>query len=125
MADSAGTLNCLMCGAAARTGATHCEHCGARLATVACPQCFGMIFQGSKFCSHCGAAVERREDELSGMSCPHCATTLKYLWLGKIEVAECEKCDGLWLENSAFETLCADREQMAAVLGTAVPIPVM
>jgi Zn-finger nucleic acid-binding protein len=46
------------------------------------------------------------------------------LRLGKIELAECGKCDGLWLENAEFESVCADREQQAALLGTAVPIPV-
>jgi Zn-finger nucleic acid-binding protein len=122
MAETAGTLNCLMCGAATRSDATHCEHCGARLATVSCPSCFGMIFQGSKFCSHCGAAVSRQENDVSGFLCPHCETPLRYLRIGKVELAECEKCDGLWLENSQFETVCADREQQAALLGTAVPI---
>jgi len=112
-----------MCGAAARSDATHCEHCGARLATVACPSCFGMIFQGSKFCSHCGAAIARLETELSGLICPHCETNLKYLQLGKVELAECPKCDGLWLENSQFETVCADTEQQAVLLGSAVPVP--
>src|SRR3954467_586128 len=100
MAESAGTLNCLMCGAAARSDATHCEHCGARLATVACPSCFGMIFQGSRFCNLCGAAISRMETEASGLVCPHCDTNLGYLRIGKIELAECAKCDGLWLENS-------------------------
>jgi Zn-finger nucleic acid-binding protein len=122
MANSAGTLNCLMCGAAARSDATKCEHCGARLATVACPACFGMIFQGSRFCNHCGASVHLRETNASGLPCPHCETELKYIRLGKIELAECDACDGLWLENSQFETVCADREQQAALLGTAVPI---
>jgi len=45
----AETLNCPMCGAAAPSDATSCEHCGARLATGACPSCFGMMFVGEKF----------------------------------------------------------------------------
>lgn len=36
---------------------------------------------------------------------------------------ECEKCAGLWLDVAAFETICADREQQAAVLGGASPAP--
>ena len=36
---------------------------------------------------------------------------------------ECERCGGLWVEVSAFEEICADREQQSAVLGAALPAP--
>jgi len=36
---------------------------------------------------------------------------------------ECEKCAGVWLDVAAFEKICADREQQAAVLGGASPAP--
>lgn len=36
---------------------------------------------------------------------------------------ECKKCEGLWVEVAAFETICADREQQSAVLGAASPVP--
>lgn len=36
---------------------------------------------------------------------------------------ECEKCAGVWLDVAAFEKICADREQQAAVLGGASPLP--
>lgn len=120
---TAGTLNCLSCGAAVRSDATQCEHCGARLATVACPKCFGMIFQGSKFCPHCGATVDRVEEGESGLACPRCEGRLSYVKLGTLEVAECEKCDGLWVERTAFEELCANREEQASILGSASEIP--
>jgi Zn-finger nucleic acid-binding protein len=124
MADTAGTLHCLSCGAAVRSDATQCDHCGARLATVACPKCFGMIFKGSKFCPHCGTAVNRMEMGDSGLLCPRCENVpLGYVKLGTLEVAECAKCDGLWVENSAFEELCANREQQASILGAATQIP--
>jgi Zn-finger nucleic acid-binding protein len=32
---------------------------------------------------------------------------------------ECEQCVGLWVEVASFETICGDREQQSAVLGTA------
>lgn len=35
---------------------------------------------------------------------------------------ECESCGGLWLEVSAFEKLCADREHQSAVLGMPSPV---
>jgi Zn-finger nucleic acid-binding protein len=36
---------------------------------------------------------------------------------------ECGQCAGLWIEVGAFEKICADREQQAAVLGGASPAP--
>ncbi|MCU1264665.1 MAG: hypothetical protein JWM21_983 [Acidobacteria bacterium] len=36
---------------------------------------------------------------------------------------ECFKCEGLWLDVTAFERICADREQQSAVLGAASPAP--
>ena len=39
---TAGTLTCPQCGAAAAPDARACAFCRARLATVACPRCFGM-----------------------------------------------------------------------------------
>jgi len=43
--------------------------------------------------------------------------------LGATAIRECEKCEGLWVEVAAFERICADREQQAAVLGAASPVP--
>jgi Zn-finger nucleic acid-binding protein len=43
--------------------------------------------------------------------------------LGAIAMRECEGCGGLWVEVAAFEKICADREQQAAVLGAASPAP--
>jgi Zn-finger nucleic acid-binding protein len=36
--------------------------------------------------------------------------------LGTTDLLECESCDGTWLEASAFERLCADRESQAGML---------
>lgn len=35
---------------------------------------------------------------------------------GDTSLLECERCDAVWMEASAFERLCADREAQAAVL---------
>jgi Zn-finger nucleic acid-binding protein len=121
--NTAGTLNCLSCGAVVRSDATHCDHCGARLATMACPKCFEMIFQGSKFCPHCGARVDRVETGDAGLTCPRCEVELDFVELGTLEVAECAKCDGLWVDKDDFEELCANREQQASILGSAIEIP--
>lgn len=43
--------------------------------------------------------------------------------IGSTGVRECERCLGLWIDVPAFEKICADREQQAAVLGAASPAP--
>jgi Zn-finger nucleic acid-binding protein len=116
----AETLNCPMCGAAASTDSDHCEHCGARLATVACPSCFGMMFIGEKFCSHCGAAAARMEDANGAHElCPRCKSNLQVVVIGKSRLEECPHCEGMWVGADVLQQICNDTEQQAAVLGIA------
>lgn len=120
----AETLNCPMCGAAASSEATACEHCGARLATVACPSCFGMMFVGEKFCSHCGAKAQREELPVGIKSgCPRCATGLEAVAVGDVNLRECPKCAGVWLDVKTMEKICADPARQTAVLGIPGPPP--
>lgn len=114
----ASTLNCPMCGAPSASDATACEHCGARLATVACQSCFGMIFTGSKFCQHCGTKIERTEEnDATPRSCPRCREPLGAVVLGSTKALECAHCSGLWIDTETFNEICADREKQAAVIG--------
>lgn len=113
----AGTLNCPMCGAASRTDATNCSHCDARLATVACGSCFGMLFAGSKYCPHCGVLASRAEHGALDLSCPHCREPMGHVTAGKTTLSECSRCSGLWVDVEAFEKICSDHERHAAVLG--------
>src|SRR6266478_635763 len=120
----AETLNCPNCGAATATDEPLCRFCGSRLATVACPSCFGMIFLGSKHCPRCGAAaVVPDTTAAEETECPRCKVQMKSVAIGSTTVSECEQCLGLWLNVAAFEGICADREQQSAVLGTASPAP--
>ena len=119
----AETLNCPNCGAATATSEPSCQFCGSRLATVACPSCFGMIFAGSKHCPRCGAAAVAPTAADSDLKCPRCRIQMKLVDVGTTRVSECEECLGLWLEVAAFEKICADREQQSAVLGTASLAP--
>jgi Zn-finger nucleic acid-binding protein len=113
----ARTLNCPMCGAAARSNASRCEHCGSRLAVVSCPSCFGMMFQGQKFCPNCGVPAQRAEFEPSRRyPCPRCKNALHQIELGGTPLLECAKCDGLWIDNTTFEEICRTREQQAVYL---------
>jgi len=97
-----------------------CAHCGARLASVSCPACFGMMFQGSKFWPHCGSLAVQWQGEDSKRPCPACQTSMLQGDLGGIRLQECGKCCGLWLDSATFERICRDAEQQAAVLGARI-----
>jgi len=113
-----------MCGAPASTDAASCGHCGARLATVACPSCFGLMFLGAKFCSHCGAKLDRKEaDQSEQAPCPRCRTKMKAVVIGVTELLECPRCEGLWADTASVEQICADREKQAAILGMSAITP--
>jgi Zn-finger nucleic acid-binding protein len=112
-----------MCGAPAVDNSPNCLHCGARLAKVACPSCFGMIFEGSKFCPHCGAEITRTEvPNAPFLPCPKCQSNMEALLLGATPVSECQTCNGLWVDVSTFQQICVDREKQSAVLGMAAQI---
>lgn len=113
----AKTLHCYSCGAAVSSDKPKCGHCGARLATVSCPTCFGMMFQGSKFCPSCGGAAATWHGKNSKRLCPACETSMLKGDLHGIPLHECTKCLGLWLDAATFERICRDAEQQATVLG--------
>src|ERR1700747_1736203 len=101
-----------MGGASASTDSARCEHCGARLATVSCPSCFGLMFVGAKFCSHCGAKAERAE--IAGAPrqlCPRCRVDLEAVVVGNCNLRECPKCEGIWADAASLTQICADREK--------------
>ena len=113
-------MNCPTCGAPVAADATSCDHCGSRLAVVACPSCFGSVFAGAKFCSHCGAAIAREEVESAKKElCPHCRVNMDAVLVGKTQLRECAKCQGIWADAASLNRICADKEQQVAVLGTA------
>ncbi|HEX8143497.1 MAG TPA: zf-TFIIB domain-containing protein [Pyrinomonadaceae bacterium] len=122
----AETLNCPMCGAATSTDAARCLFCDARLATAACPSCFGMMFPGNRHCPRCGALAAREEltDDATGRRCPRCRVEMSPVAVGATRMRECERCGGLWVDVATLEQICADREQQSAVLGGAAsPVP--
>lgn len=114
-----------MCGAAVSTDEPQCLFCKARLATVACPSCFGMMFTGSRHCPRCGAEAARVE-EIDGVvekrDCPRCRLDLARVKVGNVSLRECASCSGLWVDVSSFEKICVDREQQSSVLGAATPV---
>lgn len=120
----AETLNCPMCGAAAATDAARCLYCSARLATVACPSCFGMMFLGSRHCQHCGTrAVDAEVKTTVARQCPRCRTPVEEFAVGMTNVRECARCGGVWIDAAAFERICSEREEQSAALAAPVQKP--
>jgi Zn-finger nucleic acid-binding protein len=112
-------LNCPNCGGAVMSDKTQCEFCGSRLKTVGCSKCLGLMFLGAKFCSHCGAKAGEVTviPDTAASECPRCKQNLKTIGIGSIIVRECTQCGGLWTAAETFETICADQESQASVLG--------
>src|SRR5262245_3105684 len=121
-AMSTRTLNCYSCGAAVTSDSPNCGHCGARLATISCPRCFGMMFQGAKFCPHCGGAAAQWQGAATEMPCPKCQSPLLRGELADLTLHECEQCFGVWIDTATFERICQSSEEQSAVLATAGPV---
>ena len=49
--------------------------------------------------------------------CPRCKLKLHVVQIDSAEIRECTKCGGFWSGIDNFESLCASKEQQAAVLG--------
>ena len=121
---NAETLNCPNCGAAISSDSPRCQYCESKLATIACPSCFGMMFIGSRHCPHCGAAAaETTAAELSVLKCPRCKSDMASVTIGSEPMRECERCGGLWVEVAVFDRICANREKQSIVLGGASIAP--
>lgn len=112
------SIHCPNCGAAVESNKTQCEFCNARLKTVACPACLGLMFLGSKYCDHCGRKARSVEvlTDSNPTNCPRCKRQLESMRIEATPVRECPGCGGMWTAAETFESICADKEQQAAVL---------
>ena len=120
----AGTLNCPDCGAAVPAKATECSFCHARLATIGCDKCFGMVFAGSRHCQHCGAAVKTpAERDAPPLLCPRRCGDMRGVRFGGADMWECPACSGLWVDNETVQRLIAERLKPAPLLGTGITVP--
>ena len=82
------------------------------------------MFLGAKFCSHCGASAARAEVAASApMPCPRCRAETRSVTIGKADLRECPKCEGLWADRDTLSAICSDRERQAAVLGIPAVLP--
>lgn len=112
-------LNCPNCGAGVASDSTLCRFCKTRLKTVACPKCFGLMFVGARFCGRCGAMTALVEVSLRDDTgeCPRCRRQMNVTTIGGARLCGCARCDGVWMDVTTFENVCADREDQEAVLG--------
>jgi Zn-finger nucleic acid-binding protein len=42
---------------------------------------------------------------------------MQWVQVGAVDLLECGRCDGTWIEAAAFDRLCRDRESRAVALG--------
>jgi len=120
MTKEAPALRCQSCGAPVPEDATQCPYCQSQLATVACPRCFGMVSLHASHCSHCGVEVQvRAQSTESTLKCPECEIDLSITPLGDVDIHQCSKCGGVWLEPERFAALSASHEEYGKALAAA------
>src|SRR4029077_5151745 len=79
---------------------------------------------GAKFCSHCGAPAARQEASVATPRlCPRCRVGMEAVVIGKTNLLECARCEGIWADAESLNRIYADRENQSAVLGIAAPLP--
>ncbi|MDP2876325.1 MAG: zf-TFIIB domain-containing protein [Holophaga sp.] len=110
-------FRCPSCGAALGEDDIQCAYCHSQVATVACPNCFGLVSLRAKHCSHCGSAIESLPESPSSHGCPECRIPLVTQKVGSLQLDQCHRCGGLWLDLKLFEEIAADRETQGEVLG--------
>jgi Zn-finger nucleic acid-binding protein len=80
-----------------------------------------LMFQGAAFCPSCGAARSRTEEAQPHTTrCPACRGDMHWIRVGDVDLLECASCDGTWIEAAAFDRLCTQREQQAAIANKAM-----
>src|SRR5262249_42908625 len=73
---------------------------------------------------HCGAQAARTEVEGAAPElCPRCRVEMSAVIIGKTNLRECPRCEGIWADTASLQQICTDQERQAAVLGTAAPLP--
>jgi Zn-finger nucleic acid-binding protein len=83
-----------------------------------------MMFLGAKFCSHCGARADRIKLPAGERRlCPRCGVGMSAVKIGSTDLRECPRCEGLWADSETLQRIYSDREQQAALLGVAKPLP--
>ncbi len=118
---SAVVIRCEACGGPVDLDDIRCRSCGSQVATVACPNCMGMVSAHAGHCGHCGAAIipfAARNETPSNLACPSCkGVKLTRTQLGDVEVDQCSHCGGVWLRQDLFDQVSAGKEARGRALG--------
>ncbi len=118
---NADVIRCEACGGPVALDDVRCRSCGSQVATVACPNCMGMVSAHAGHCGHCGAAIiplAARNETPSNLACPSCKDVkLTRTQLGDVEVDQCCHCGGVWLRQDLFDQVSAGKEARGRALG--------
>lgn len=118
---NAEVIQCEACGGPVALDDVRCRSCGSQVATVACPNCMGMVSAHAGHCGHCGAAIipsAARNETPSNLGCPGCkGQKLTRTQLGDVEVDQCSHCGGVWLRQDLFDQVSAGKETRGRALG--------
>ncbi|MEZ4367777.1 MAG: zf-TFIIB domain-containing protein [Kofleriaceae bacterium] len=117
------------CGAGVPEDHATCDHCAAALLVKSCPRCLAHVFHGHQHCPKCGAGVATAAALLDAASatygCPRCEVALMPRLLGDLQVDECPRCVGVFVDAVAIERILAERQQARAdaLLGAYLSAP--
>lgn len=57
------------------------------------------------------------------MPCPRCRADMRAVVIGRSNLRECPRCEGLWADKDTIHQVYSDRERQAAVLGMPAVLP--
>jgi Zn-finger nucleic acid-binding protein len=116
-AQDAAVVRCSSCGGPRNGNARCCGFCGAEFTLheqdlqTLCPNCMTRVRERARFCHHCGTRIQPDGEagRPSDNGCPACGDerNLNHRTLGDPPIAmlECPGCAGLWLGQSAFQSM--------------------
>ena len=104
---------CSSCGAPVKSDAKACEFCRAEIIRdrerlhLHCPECFAKNAESARYCAGCGVAFAPQvlPSVESDRACPDCQKPLYLRKVAGVDVEECSKCYGLWVQTGGFDEL--------------------
>jgi Zn-finger nucleic acid-binding protein len=108
---------CSSCGGSLQVGARACPYCRCTLATSRCGHCSAWNLASAQHCHACGrslggAAVDA--GRAAGGPCLRCGAVLYPRLYAELDVDECDKCGGLFVEAEMMQKIVAQRTTASA-----------